>query len=376
MLISNKPHEQNRATSGVYPCISQRTVGALLIVLLTGWQVSSADEWPQWRGPNRDGVWAETGIVDKFASAQIELKWRVPISSGYSGPTVAQGRVYVTDKVVEPKQIERIHCFDWKTGNKLWSYSYDCKYDDFGYKAGPRASVLVDDGLAYSLGAAGHLFCLDAADGSVVWGRDLKTEYSIRMPNWGIAASPVVEGQLLIVQIGGDNEACVCAFDKKTGQQRWKALPDDASYCAPIVIDQASRRVLVCWTADRALGLDPAGGEIHWEFPTPWEKWPIAIATPVLYENRLLCSDAHKGTFLLELSARTTDGQETLASPQERQSRRPGHALPDFHTADPRPIHLRRGSPGRVALPGIEDGRAGSGKTKPPCRKITLPPFT
>ena len=279
-----------------------RTTVVLFVFLVAGRPASVADEWPQWRGPNRDGVWAETGIIDKFDSSELKLKWRVPISSGYSGPTVAQGRVYVTDRVVEPKEIERIHCFDWATGNKLWSYGYDCEYDGFGYKAGPRASVLVDDGLAYSLGAAGHLFCLDAANGSLLWGRDLRTEHEIRMPNWGIAASPVVEGQLLIVQIGGGNDACVCAFDKKTGEQRWKALPDDASYSAPIVIDQANRRVLVCWTGDRALGLDPANGEIHWEYPTPWEKWPIAIATPVLHQNKLLCSDAHKGTFLLRLS--------------------------------------------------------------------------
>jgi outer membrane protein assembly factor BamB len=247
-------------------------------------------------------VWAETGIIDKFDSPQIKLKWRVPISSGYSGPTVAQGRVYVTDRVVEPKEIERVHCFDWETGNQLWSYGYDCKYDDFGYKAGPRASVLIDDGLAYSLGAAGHLLCLDAAGGSVLWKRDLRTEYEIRMPNWGIAASPLVEGGSIIVQIGGANEACLCAFDKKTGEQRWKALPDVASYSAPIVIDQAQRRVLVCWTGDRALGLDPASGRVYWEHPTPWEKWPIAIATPVLHENKLLFSDAHKGTLLLQLS--------------------------------------------------------------------------
>ena len=282
-----------------------RTTTALFILLLVNCRASTADEWPQWRGPNRDGVWTETGIIDKFDSSDIKLKWRVPISSGYSGPTVCQGRVYVTDRIVEPRQIERVHCFDWTTGNKLWSYGYDSQYDDFGYKAGPRASVLIDDGLAYSLGAAGHLFCLDAAKGNVVWGRDLRAEYEIRMPNWGIAASPVVEGRLLIVQIGGGNDACVCAFDKKTGEQRWKALSDVASYSAPIVIDQAKRRVLVCWTGDRVLGLDPASGKIHWEYPTPWEKWPIAIATPVLHENRLLCSDAHKGTFLLRLSQET-----------------------------------------------------------------------
>ena len=176
--------------------------------------------------------------------------------------------------MIEPAESERVHCFDWETGETLWSHSYECRYGGFGYRAGPRASVLIDDGRAYSLGAAGHLFCFDAADGKVLWSRDLNAEYEIRMPNWGIAASPVVEGDLLIVQIGGEGDACVCAFDKTSGHQRWKALPDAASYSAPIVINQAGRRVFVCWTGDRLVGLDPQTGRLYWEYPWPWEKWP------------------------------------------------------------------------------------------------------
>jgi outer membrane protein assembly factor BamB len=207
----------------------------------------------------------------------------------------------VTDRVTEPEPIERVLCFHWETGEKIWSHSYECKYDGIGYQAGPRASVLVDGGRAYSLGAAGHLFCLDAATGKVLWGRDLRAEYNIRMPNWGIAAAPLVEGDLVIVEIGGDDGACVAAFDKISGQQRWKALPDDASYSAPIMVDQAGRRVLVCWTGNRITGLDPQNGRLHWEHPWPWERWPIAIATPVVYGNLLLISEAHRGSALFEL---------------------------------------------------------------------------
>lgn len=272
-----------------------------LLFCLAPVQSTEADEWPQWRGPHRDGVWAETGLIEKFDSPEIPLKWRVPISSGYSGPTVAGGRVYVTDRITEPDQIERVLCFQWQTGEKIWSHSYECKYDGIGYQAGPRASVLVDQERAYSLGAAGHLFCLDAATGNVLWGRDLRSEYKIRMPNWGIAAAPLVEGDLLIVQIGGEGEACVVALDKINGEERWKALPDAASYSAPIVIDQAGRRVLVCWTGDRITGLDPQTGRLHWEHPWPWERWPIGIASPVVHDNLLLISDAHKGSALLEL---------------------------------------------------------------------------
>lgn len=300
-----------------------RSVIAALVCTVVSLPMSRADEWPQWRGPNRDGVWAETGIIDRFDSPQIKLKWKVPISSGYSGPTVADGRVYVSDRVVEPVEVERVHCFDWRTGEKIWSQEYNCRYEGFGYKAGPRASVLVDDGRAYSLGSAGHLFCFDAATGKVLWNRDLAVEYNIRMPNWGIAASPVVEGDLLIVQIGGDQGACVCAFDKRSGEEKWKTLPDDASYAAPIVIDQAGRRVLVCHTGNRIVGLDPPSGNLLWQYDFPWEKWPIGIGTPVVRDDLLLISNAHKGSLLLRLSQQNMRVEKVW---QRRRQEVPGGA--------------------------------------------------
>ncbi|MCP5117777.1 MAG: PQQ-like beta-propeller repeat protein, partial [bacterium] len=126
---------------------------------------SPGNDWPQWRGEKRDGVWRETGLLEKFP-AKFEAKWSVPIGSGYCGPTVADGRVYVMDRVLEPKPAERVHCFEWQSGRKIWTHEYPCSYDGFSYTAGPRCSVLVADGRAYTLGAAGHLFCFDAASGN------------------------------------------------------------------------------------------------------------------------------------------------------------------------------------------------------------------
>ncbi len=280
--------------------ILDRTLAFALTFLLLA-HPCPAEDWPQWRGPNRDGVWNESGLIERFDSERIPLKWRVPIGSGYTGPTVAAGRVYVSDRQTEPDQIERVLCFDRQTGKTLWTHKYACRYDGFGYRAGPRASVRIEDGRAYSLGAAGHLVCLDAASGEVHFRRDLRGEYKIRMPNWGIAAAPLTEGDLVVVQIGGEGDACVCAFDRRTGEERWTSLGDDASYAAPIVIDQAGQRVLVCYTGDRIVGLDPRDGRLLWEYPFPWEKWPIGIATPVLCDGKLLISDAHKGTLLLRL---------------------------------------------------------------------------
>jgi outer membrane protein assembly factor BamB len=259
-----------------------------------------ADDWPQWRGPTRDGVWRESGIVEKFAKTQLDLVWRVDIAGGYSGPTVADGRVFVTDRVVEPKQQERVHCFRATDGKKLWTYAYDCVYRNVSYETGPRASVLVDGPIAYALGSMGHFTSFDAATGHVRWQKDLNREYKIRMPIWGIAASPVVEGDLIIVQIGGENDACLVAFDKKTGREVWKALEDNASYSAPRVIDQAGRRVLVCWTGERVVGVDPQTGKLYWHHPFK-QRMIINIADPVLHRDMLFFSNFFDGSMLLKL---------------------------------------------------------------------------
>lgn len=150
---------------------------------------ASADDWPQWRGPTRDGVWRETGIVESFKSPSLEPVWRMPIGPGYSGPTVSQNRVFVTDRQTKPSQIERVLAFAADTGAPLWTHAYECVYKNVGYEAGPRASVSVDGDKAYALGAMGHCCCLNVADGSVIWQRDLNADYSIDMPIWGISAA-------------------------------------------------------------------------------------------------------------------------------------------------------------------------------------------
>ncbi|MHC4889662.1 MAG: PQQ-binding-like beta-propeller repeat protein [Planctomycetota bacterium] len=268
--------------------------------MLVGIQASATD-WPQWRGPNRDGIWREKGIVQKFDSPQLPIRWRVKIASGYSGPTVADGRVYVTDRLTDPIQLERVHCFDAMTGGSIWSHSYECRYERVDYRDGPRASVTINNNLAYSLGTMGYLFCFNAAKGGVLWSKDLKTEYRIRMPNWGIAAAPLVEDGLVIVQIGGRENACLVAFDKITGKERWQVLKDATSYSAPIVIEQAGKRVLVCWTGERIVGLNPLTGKLYWQYPFTPSRMVIGIATPVFHKNHLFVSSFYDGSLLLKV---------------------------------------------------------------------------
>lgn len=269
-----------------------------------------AEEWPQWRGPRRDGVWQESGLIQSFVGAEIPRRWTAAIGAGYSGPTVADGRVLVMDRIAEPEETERIHCFAAQTGDRLWSHAYPCSYDGISYTAGPRASVTIDDDRCYAIGATGHLHCLGTANGQVHWQRDLRQDFQIRMPTWGISGSPLIEGDLVILQIGGSGDACIVALDKRTGQTRWQALEDVASYSSLIAIDQASQRVIVCWTGERIVGLDPIDGHLLWEHPFKFEQWPIAIATPVVDGDQLLLSEVHKGTMLLKLGQERPTVQE------------------------------------------------------------------
>ena len=274
---------------------------AACVALLASASLGRADDWPQWRGPNRDGVWKETGLLEKFPDAQIKLRWRTPIASGYSGPTVADGRVYVTDRPRDPQQVERVLCLDADSGRELWTYAYPCPYANVGYTAGPRASVTIAGGRAYALGTMGHLHCLDAATGRVLWKKLPEVDYQIRVPIWGIAAAPLVDGNLVIVQLGAAGGACLVAFDAATGDEQWRALDDDASYSAPVIISQAGRRVLVCWTGDNVVGLDPARGAVYWRYPLKAAKMIINVPTPVVDGDRLFLTAFYDGSLMLRL---------------------------------------------------------------------------
>lgn len=270
----------------------------LLAALLPALDVQDP-EWPQWRGPTRDGVWSEQAARTSLPDT-LTPKWTTAIGSGYSGPTIAGGRVYVMDRIDEPNEIERVQCFEWQTGKPIWSHEYACAYVGVSYKAGPRCSVHIHDGLAYSLGTMGHLFCFDAVSGDVRWQKDLNKEYAIDMPIWGISAAPVIEGKLLIVPVSG-KDAYLVAFDRKTGKEQWRAFSDRGNYSAPIVIDHAGKRVLVCWSGDRVLGVAPNTGELYWQYPLKAKNMPLACATPLLHQDKLFLTAFYDGCVLLRL---------------------------------------------------------------------------
>jgi len=291
--------------------MSKHTLIKLILLLsyMSLFLSSSSQEWPDWRGSNRDGIWWETGIVKKFKSNKIPLKWSIPCGPGYSGPTVAGGKVYLTDRIEKPEESERILCVDASDGNIIWTYSYPCQYGNMSYPNGPRASVVISDGKAYSLGTMGHLLCLDATKGSLLWKHDLDQEYQIRMPVWGIASTPLIFENKIIIQAGGSKGATVLALDKNTGKELWRSMDEEISYSAPILVRQAGKPVVVVWTAENLNGLDPKTGKVYWKIPFRLGMG-MGIATPVLYNGYLFVSSFYSGSLLVKLNQETSTAEK------------------------------------------------------------------
>lgn len=268
----------------------------LLLALALSWQlspVSGAADWPQFRGPNRDGVWSETSVLQDFPAEGLKIRWRNPVGAGHSSPIVAQGLVYLTDsETKQPKAWERVHCFDERTGETIWTFRDAINFPpsfDPNNPSGPCPTPFVDDNRIYALGATGHLLCLDARNGDEVWKKTLAKEYGlIEQPN--LTPCPLIEGNLLIVVIGGKPGACVVAFDKHTGKEVWRALDDPPrAFSSPIVISAGGKRQLIVWTPSAVTSLDPSTGETWWRERLVTRE-DYAGATPVFQGDQLLIS--------------------------------------------------------------------------------------
>jgi outer membrane protein assembly factor BamB len=252
-----------------------------------------ADDWPQWRGPNRDGVYSETGLLESFPADGLKVRWRVPVGWGFSSPVVANGRVIVSDaQLARPKVREQVLCFDEATGKPLWNYSREAIYPDWefvaGQEQGPNATPVVEDGKVYALGPLGHrLFCLEAVSGALLWEKDLAAEYQID-PTTGISASPLIEGKLLILLIGGKPDAGVVALDRDTGNEVWRSLNESAAHSSPIVITAGGSRQLIVWTLQSVTAMDPATGKLYWREKFNAGGSASVVSTPVFSDNRLL----------------------------------------------------------------------------------------
>lgn len=287
-----------------------RTVLCVAILCLAS--VAQADDWPQWMGPKRDNVWRETGIVETLPG-EPKFVWRVPIAGGYSGPAVANGKVYVTDFVTpnfvktenfNPKPSvgsERLLCLDEATGKTLWSKDREETYT-ISYPAGPRSTPLVHNEKVYAQGAEGFLGCFDAKLGDVIWTKNLKEVYKTKAAMWGYASQPLIDGEKLVVIAGGPGSHCV-ALNKNTGEEIWRSgTAPEQGYAPPLLIEQAGIRQLVLSCPDSIYAVDPETGKLLWS-QVFGAQFGSIIMTPIHSGNYLYTGGYGYKNLMLELAA-------------------------------------------------------------------------
>ena len=274
-----------------------------LIALLSGSVVLTgngfAADWSQWFGPNRDGVSSETGLLKKWSDSGPVVLWRTPLGEGFSSIAIARGAVYTM--FAEGKD-EYAVCLDAATGQERWRVKTGSNFSDWQGGNGPRSTPIIDKERAFFLGANGQLYAIDVEDGETVWSHHFQTEFISDPPHWGFSTSPLLEGELLVVEVGGSSGKSFIAFDKTTGRVAWTSQDDAPSYASPIAITVSDIRQIVFFPVSGLVGVAAKDGRLLWRHP--WQTGPdVNAATPVfLAPDRLFISSGYgKGAAVIQL---------------------------------------------------------------------------
>jgi outer membrane protein assembly factor BamB len=255
-------------------------------------------DWPQWRGPHRDGISMETGLLDSWPAGGPQLIWKTQgLGQGYSAFAAVGDRLFTQGQVGSQ---EFVLAFDTNTGKQVWKTPSGRSFNE-SRGNGPRGTPTVDGTRLYALAADGTLLCLDTATGQRVWGMNLMDKFGGRVPTWGISESPLVDGDRVIVTPGGPG-ASVVALEKSKGELIWKSQSDPAGYSSPMAYEIGGSRKVVVFTANGAIGLDLKNGELHWRYPRVSNR-TANIATPIVHDGYIfLSSDYGTGCALLKLA--------------------------------------------------------------------------
>jgi len=263
-------------------------------------------DWAAFLGPTHNAVSTETKLSRTLPPP---LVWEFPKGTSYASPAIAAGRLMFLHRVGDEEVVE---CLDSETGSGRWQFKYGTVFEDrYGYNNGPRASPVIDGDRTFTMGAEGKLHCFDIASGKVVWKRDIRTEYKVPQDFFGTASTPLVEGKLLIVNVGAPGGPCVVGLEKTSGKEVWRAGKEwGPSYASPVpAVVHAQRRVFVFagGESDPPTGglmcIDPASGKVDFSFPWRSRSYESVNAScPVVFDNKVFISASYRaGGALLEV---------------------------------------------------------------------------
>jgi outer membrane protein assembly factor BamB len=277
------------------------------------------NDWAKFLGPTGDGKSSEKNILTDWSDGKLKLLWKIKTGEGYGMGSVAKGRFYHFGRV---ENRANLRCLNAVTGVKQWEFTYDSDYQDlYGYDSGPRTSPVIDNGLVYIYGVEGILHCLDALTGKVVWKQNLNERFGVIQNFFGVASTPVIYEDLILVMVGGSPEESrkappgalgqikpdrsgICAFNKKTGELVYSSVNDLASYCSLKLTTFEGEPVLLAWMRDSLFGVAPRSGKVKFEFP--WRARileSVNASMPVVHNGQFLISECYgKGSVLLDPS--------------------------------------------------------------------------
>jgi outer membrane protein assembly factor BamB len=264
---------------------------------------SPADPPPYWtdfRGPNRDGHYRERGILTAWPADGLKPIWKQPVGAGYASFSIARGRAFTIEQRGDE---EVVAAYDVLTGRELWTNRWTAAFREFMGGDGPRATPTWAGGRVYALGGTGELRCLDDATGRTIWRTDILEDAGAENLQWGMAASPLIVDDTVVVLPGGAGGRSVVAYDRRTGKPAWSALGDRQAYSSPMLVTLAGIRQILLFSASRLMGLTPDRGEVLWEYA--WKtQFDINASQPlVIGDDRVFLSTGYgTGAAVIELA--------------------------------------------------------------------------
>ena len=271
-----------------------KVVSILSISLFTA-SVFGAD-WYRWRGPDLNGISKETGWQAQWPADGPKQLWKKSVGVGFSSMSISQGRVYTMGN--DGNATDTVWCFDAGTGAQIWKHSYPCPLDPKYYEGGTSCTPTVDGDRVYTIGRKGDLFCFDAANGKVIWSKNVETDFGDEIPTWGFAGSPLVEDDLLILDVGSAG----LALNKKTGEVVWQSGRGASGYSTPVPFDLDGKHLIAISASQTVEALNPANGKSAWRFS--WRTlYDVNATDPIFSDGKLFVSSGYgHGAALYDIS--------------------------------------------------------------------------